>query len=141
MTRKELTSHIFEKGSYLVVGLDTDINKIPTHLLTEADPIFSFNRQIIDVTRDHCVGYKINTAFYESMGSRGWESMQKTVEYIGDKYFTIADAKRGDIGNTSKQYAKAFFESLPFDSMNLILKPCSTSSIGSTKLEKITSPF
>ncbi len=119
MTREKLISHIFEKGSYLIVGLDTDIDKIPKHLLTEVDPIFSFNKEIIDATKDHCVGYKLNTAFYESMGSSGWESMKKTVEYIGNDHFTIADAKRGDIGNTSTQYAKAFFESLSFDSITI----------------------
>jgi len=90
MTREKLISHIFEKGSYLIVGLDTDIDKIPKHLLTEVDPIFSFNKEIIDATKDHCVGYKLNTAFYESMGSSGWESMKKTVEYIGNDHFTIS---------------------------------------------------
>src|SRR5690606_32583283 len=101
------------------VGLDTDITKIPQHLLKEKDPIFEFNKQIIDVTHDLCVSYKLNTAFYESMGLKGWEAMQKTLEYIPKEQFTIADAKRGDIGNTSAMYAKAFFENMDFDSVTV----------------------
>lgn len=120
MTRNELTTHIFEKGTYLCVGLDTDLNKIPRHLLKDsADPVFSFNKAIIDATKDLCVAYKINTAFYENMGIKGWESLQRTVEYIPATHFKIADAKRGDIGNTSHQYAKAFFETFHFDAITV----------------------
>ena len=119
MTRSQLVEQIQKKRSYLCVGLDTDIRKIPEHLLRETDPVFSFNRAIIDATRDYCVAYKINTAFYEAGGVQGWESMEKTVRYIGTDHFTIADAKRGDIGNTSHQYARAFFETLPFDSVTV----------------------
>lgn len=119
MTRQQLVQQIFEKRSYLCVGLDTDITKIPQHLLTEPDPVFAFNKAIIDATKDLCVAYKINTAFYEALGLKGWEAMEKTVNYIGDDHFKIADAKRGDIGNTSDQYAKAFFETLPFDSITV----------------------
>ena len=117
MNRQQLVEHIFLKKSYLCVGLDTDITKIPKHLLSETDPVFSFNKAIIDSTKDLCVSYKINTAFYEAMGVKGWESLEKTVHYIGHEHFKIADAKRGDIGNTSFQYAKAFFETLPFDAV------------------------
>lgn len=119
MTRNELVHQIKKKKSYLCVGLDTDITKIPQHLLTDPDPVFTFNKAIIDATRDVCVAYKINTAFYEALGVKGWEAMEKTVRYIGTEHFTIADAKRGDIGNTSDQYAKAFFETLPFDSITV----------------------
>ena len=108
-----------KKQSYLCVGLDTDITKIPKHLLSEPDPVFAFNKAIIDATKDLCVAYKINTAFYEALGVKGWEAMEKTVHYIGDEHFKIADAKRGDIGNTSDQYAKAFFETLPFDAVTV----------------------
>src|SRR6186997_1973522 len=119
MTRQQLVEQIFKKRSYLCVGLDTDITKIPKHLLSEPDPVYSFNKAIIDATKDLCVAYKINTAFYEALGVKGWEAMEKTVRYIGDEHFKIADAKRGDIGNTSSQYAKAFFETLPFDSITV----------------------
>lgn len=119
MTRQQLVDHIFAKRSYLCVGLDTDITKIPKHLLTNPDPVFEFNKQIIDATRDLCVSYKINTAFYEALGPRGWESLERTVGYIPADYFKIADAKRGDIGNTSSQYAKAFFETLNFDAVTV----------------------
>ncbi|PSL47758.1 orotidine-5'-phosphate decarboxylase [Chitinophaga niastensis] len=119
MNRQELVNLIKEKQSYLCVGLDTDIQKIPKHLLAHADPVFAFNKAIIDATKDLCVAYKINTAFYESMGIRGWESLQRTVEYIPSGIFTIADAKRGDIGNTSTQYAKTFFETYKFDSVTV----------------------
>jgi len=119
MTRQQLVDQIFKKQSYLCVGLDTDITKIPKHLLNEADPVFSFNKAIINATKDLCVSYKINTAFYEALGVKGWEAMEKTVRYIGDEHFKIADAKRGDIGNTSSQYAKAFFESMPFDAVTI----------------------
>ena len=119
MTRQQLVEQIFKKQSYLCVGLDTDISKIPKHLLVESDPVFTFNKAIIDATKDLCVAYKINTAFYEALGVKGWEAMEKTVRYIGDEHFKIADAKRGDIGNTSDQYAKAFFETLPFDAITV----------------------
>lgn len=119
MTRQQLVGQIFKKRSYLCVGLDTDITKIPKHLLSEPDPVFAFNKAIINATKDQCVAYKINTAFYEALGVKGWEAMEKTVRYIGDEHFKIADAKRGDIGNTSDQYAKAFFETLPFDAITV----------------------
>src|SRR6185369_14613425 len=119
MTRKELVGQIFSKRSYLCIGLDTDIEKIPRPLLSLADPVFEFNKQIIDATRDLCVSYKLNTAFYEAMGVKGWESLEKTVNYIPKEHFKIADAKRGDIGNTSSQYAKAFFETLNFDAITV----------------------
>ncbi|GGB92102.1 orotidine-5'-phosphate decarboxylase [Dyadobacter sediminis] len=110
MTYEALFESICRKKSYLCVGLDTDIRKIPAHLLKEKDPVFEFNRQIIDATADFCVSYKPNTAFYEALGPKGWESLQKTVEYIPKTHFTIADAKRGDIGNTSGLYARTFFD-------------------------------
>jgi orotidine-5'-phosphate decarboxylase len=119
MTRHQLVEEIFRKRSYLCVGLDTDITKIPKHLLSGADPVFQFNKQIIDATKDLCVGYKINTAFYEAMGVKGWESLERTVNYIPQEHFKIADAKRGDIGNTSSHYAKAFFETLNFDAVTV----------------------
>jgi orotidine-5'-phosphate decarboxylase len=119
MTRQHLVDQIFKKCSYLCVGLDTDITKIPNHLLSAADPAFEFNKQIIDATKELCVSYKINTAFYEAMGVKGWESLEKTVNYISKDHFKIADAKRGDIGNTSSQYAKAFFETLNFDAVTV----------------------
>ncbi|WMN08058.1 orotidine-5'-phosphate decarboxylase [Marivirga arenosa] len=119
MNYQELSQQIKSKSSYLCVGLDSDINKIPQHLLKEEDPIFEFNKQIIDATIDYAVAYKPNIAFYESMGVKGWESLQKTIEYLPDDVFTIADAKRGDIGNTSKMYAKAFFEQMNFDSITV----------------------
>jgi orotidine-5'-phosphate decarboxylase len=119
MNRQALIHQIKTKKSYLCVGLDTDISKIPTHLLEFEDPIFEFNKQIIDATHDMCVSYKLNTAFYEARGVIGWQSLEKTLHYIPKDIFTIADAKRGDIGNTSKQYAKAFFETIPFDSITV----------------------
>ncbi len=119
MNYDKLVSEIKEKQSFLCVGLDTDINKIPKHLLIEEDPIFEFNKQIIDATKDYCVAYKPNIAFYESLGPKGWESLQKTIDYIPENIFTIADAKRGDIGNTSKMYAKTFFEYYNFDSVTV----------------------
>ena len=119
MTRQQLVEQIYKKRSYLCVGLDTDITKIPKHLLSHADPVFEFNKQIIDATKDLCVAYKINTAFYEALGVKGWETMEKTVNYIPQEHFKIADAKRGDIGNTSAQYAKAFFETLNFDAITV----------------------
>lgn len=119
MNRDQLIQQIYTKSSYLVVGLDSDITKIPKHLLSADDPVFEFNREIIDATADLCVGYKINTAFYESRGLKGWQSMERTVNYISSNHFRIADAKRGDIGNTSSQYAKAFFEAMPFDAITV----------------------
>ena len=119
MTREQLIEQIKLKRSYLCVGLDTDAGKIPPHLQSDPDSIFEFNRQIIDATKHLCVAYKINTAFYEVLGSRGWEIMERTIKYIPEEHFTIADAKRGDIGNTSTQYAKAFFESLDFDAITV----------------------
>jgi orotidine-5'-phosphate decarboxylase len=119
MTRQQLVEQIFQKRSYLCVGLDTGITKIPKYLLSAADPVFEFNKAIIDATKDLCVAYKINTAFYEALGVKGWQALEKTVNYIPHSHFTIADAKRGDIGNTSSQYAKAFFETLPFDSITV----------------------
>jgi len=119
MNKQALFEQIKQKGSYLCVGLDTDIKKIPQHLLSEEDPIFAFNKQIIDATIEHAVAYKPNIAFYEAHGLKGWESLQKTIEYLPDDVFTIADAKRGDIGNTSKMYAQAFFEELQFDSITV----------------------
>ena len=119
MTRKELVQTILTKRSYLCVGLDTDPAKLPVCLQGDPDAVFNFNRQIIDATRDLCVAYKINTAFYEALGVEGWEIMQRTAEYIGNGHFRIADAKRGDIGNTSDQYARAFFRQLPFDSVTV----------------------
>ncbi|HMU10466.1 MAG TPA: orotidine-5'-phosphate decarboxylase [Ferruginibacter sp.] len=119
MTRKQLVQQIQTKRSYLCVGLDTDITKIPLHLRSHPDAVFEFNKQIIDATKDLCVAYKINSAFYEAMGLKGWEAMEKTVNYIPREHFTIADAKRGDIGNTSTQYAKAFFETMNFDAITV----------------------
>lgn len=119
MNRAELFEQIRRKKSYLCVGLDTDIEKIPKHLLSGADPVFEFNRQIIDATHEFCVAYKTNVAFYEALGPKGWESLQKTLDYIPKNIFTIADAKRGDIGNTSSLYAKAFFSRMNFDSLTV----------------------
>ena len=119
MNRHQLIHQIIQKQNYLCVGLDTDIDKIPQHLLSAHDPVFEFNKAIIDATKDFCISYKINTAFYEAMGLKGWEALQKTVEYIPATHFTIADAKRGDIGNTSAQYAKAFFETYGFDAITV----------------------
>ena len=119
MNRLELVSTIRKKKSVLCVGLDTDLEKIPKHLLQEDDPCFAFNKAIIDATKDYTVAYKINTAFYEAQGVDGWKSMQRTLEYIPKDIFTIADAKRGDIGNTSTQYAKTFFHTYPFDSVTV----------------------
>ena len=119
MTKKDLHQQILQKQSYLCIGLDADLDRIPTHLLDLEDPIFEFNKQIIDATQDLCVAYKPNMAFYEAMGIKGWKSLEKTLNYIPDTHFTIADAKRGDIGNTSRQYARAFFETLNFDSITV----------------------
>ncbi|WP_461089834.1 orotidine-5'-phosphate decarboxylase [Spirosoma gilvum] len=123
MTYAELSNQITQKQSYLCVGLDTDPRKIPTHLLTEKDPVFAFNKAIIEATADFAVAYKPNIAFYEAQGPRGWESLQKTLDYIPADCFTIADAKRGDIGNTSDLYARTFFDptaaGLSFDSVTV----------------------
>ena len=119
MHRKILINQIKEKQSYLCVGLDTDITKISKHLQQNKNAIVEFNKAIIDATKDYCVSYKINTAFYEANGSKGWEDMEATVNYIPSTHFKIADAKRGDIGNTSSQYAKAFFETLQFDAITV----------------------
>ena len=123
MTRQELFDQIKRKESFLCVGLDTDLRKIPSHLLKEKDPVFEFNRQIIESTARYAVAYKPNIAFYEAMGPRGWESLQKTLEVIPRECFTIADAKRGDIGNTSGLYARAFFDpqssGMSFDSITV----------------------
>jgi orotidine-5'-phosphate decarboxylase len=119
MNRIQLVEQIKARRSFLCIGLDTDRSKIPAHLLAESDPIFAFNRAIIDATRDLCVSYKINTAFYEAEGESGWISMRKTLAYIGSDHLVIADAKRGDIGNTSDQYARAFFETLTFDAITV----------------------
>ncbi|NHN26887.1 orotidine-5'-phosphate decarboxylase [Flavobacterium jejuense] len=122
MTTEQLINQIETKKSFLCIGLDVDLTKIPQHFLETEDPIFEFNKAIIDATHDLCVSYKPNTAFYEAYGIKGWQSLQKTIHYINEKYpeiFTIADAKRGDIGNTSSMYAKAFFEDLQFDSVTV----------------------
>lgn len=123
MTYEALFEQISQKKSYLCIGLDTDIRKIPAHLNKAADPVFEFNKQIIDATADFCVSYKPNIAFYEASGVRGWESLQKTIEYIPKSHFTIADAKRGDIGNTSGLYARTFFDpsasGLDFDAVTV----------------------
>ena len=122
MTTQQLVSEIQKKKSFLCIGLDVDLDKIPAHLLLEEDPIFAFNKAIIDATHHLCVAYKPNTAFYEAYGIKGWKSLEKTINYLNEKHpeiFTIADAKRGDIGNTSTMYAKAFFEDLAFDSVTV----------------------
>ncbi|WP_104736196.1 orotidine-5'-phosphate decarboxylase [Hanstruepera ponticola] len=122
MTTQQLTEQIKKKKSFLCIGLDVDLTKIPQHLLSEEDPIFAFNKAIIDATHHLCVAYKPNTAFYEAYGIKGWQALEKTINYLNDKHpeiFTIADAKRGDIGNTSSMYAKAFFEDLAFDSVTV----------------------
>ena len=119
MTRTQIVEQIFAKGSYLIVGLDTDPSKLPAPLKGNKDGVALFNKAIIDATKDYCVGYKINTAFYEAHGRKGWEVMEETADYIPSTHFKIADAKRGDIGNTSAQYAKAFFETLNFDAITV----------------------
>ncbi|MCB0802278.1 MAG: orotidine-5'-phosphate decarboxylase [Flavobacteriales bacterium] len=119
MNRKQLIEEIKSKQSFLCVGLDTDITKIPKHLLSLDNPILEFNKQVIDATKDFCVAYKPNIAFYECLGSRGWDILQETLAYIPDNIFTIADAKRGDIGNTASMYAKTFLEKYQFDSVTV----------------------
>lgn len=125
MTREELFENIMRKRSFLCVGLDTDVNKIPEFLFDregDLDPIFEFNKSIIDATAEYCVAYKPNLAFYESLGLQGWDVLERTIDYIREKYpdqFLIADAKRGDIGNTSAMYARTFFGALDFDSVTV----------------------
>lgn len=122
MTRKELIASIQRKRSFLCVGLDTDLKKVPAHLLQEEDPVFAFNKAIIDATAPYCVAYKPNLAFYESMGVKGWIAFEKTVSYLRENYpdqFIIADAKRGDIGNTSAMYARTFFEEIDLDAVTV----------------------
>ena len=119
MTRSELIAQIHLKQSFLCVGLDPDLTKIPKHLLQLEDPIFEFNKAIIDATKEYCVAYKPNTAFYEAYGVAVWQALEKTINYIPKDCFIIADAKRGDIGNTSLAYAKAFFETLPCDAITV----------------------
>ena len=122
MNTQELVDQIHQKKSFLCIGLDVDLDKIPEHLLQDEDPIFSFNKQIIDATHHLAVAFKPNTAFYEAHGVTGWRALEKTIHYLNENYpeiFTIADAKRGDIGNTSSMYAKAFFEDLAFDAVTV----------------------
>ncbi|MGA9238794.1 orotidine-5'-phosphate decarboxylase [Robiginitalea sp.] len=122
MTQAQLTAEIRKKESFLCIGLDTDLEKIPEFLRASKDPLFAFNKAIIDATHDLCVAYKPNTAFYEAYGSEGWRALERTIAYLNDSYphhFTIADAKRGDIGNTSGRYARAFFEAMSFDSVTV----------------------
>jgi orotidine-5'-phosphate decarboxylase len=119
MNRKALFDRIRKKRSFLCIGLDTDITRIPPHLLGYPDPVLEFNRQIIEATHDLCVAYKPNMAFYESRGFEGWVSLERTMQEIPEDIFTIADAKRGDIGNTSTMYAKGFFDQMNFDSITL----------------------
>ena len=130
MDKKQLFENIKAKKSFLCVGLDTDIKKIPQHLLKEEDPIFSFNKAIIDATAPYCIAYKPNLAFYESMGVKGWISFEKTIKYLNENYpnhFIIADAKRGDIGNTSAMYARTFFEEMNIDSVTVAPYMCEDS--------------
>ncbi len=122
MTTEQLYQQIIEKKSFLSVGLDVDLTKVPTHLLQTEDPIFEFCKAIIDATHDLCVAYKPNTAFFEAYGLKGWQALEKTIAYINENHpdiFTIADAKRGDIGNTSAMYAKAFLKDMDFDSITV----------------------
>jgi orotidine-5'-phosphate decarboxylase len=119
MNQQQLIQQIFDKKSFLCIGLDTELSKIPKHLHANTNAILDFNKSIIDATKNLCVSYKINTAFYEALGVKGWQIMEETLHYIPSTHFKIADAKRGDIGNTSAQYAKAFFETLPFDAITV----------------------
>ncbi len=119
MTRKDLVDRIFSSKSFLCIGLDPDLDRLPSHLLASEDPVFEFNRRIIDATHDLCVAYKPNVAFYEALGAAGWRSLEKTLAYIPEGHLKIADAKRGDIGNTSALYAKAFFETLGADALTV----------------------
>ena len=119
MNRKQLIQQIKLKQSYLCVGLDTDLSKMPAHLQTGEDAVLKFNKAIIDATKEYCIAYKINTAFYEVLGVKGWDILEKTLAYIPSTHFKIADAKRGDIGNTSAQYARTFFETFAFDAVTV----------------------
>src|SRR5690606_14563578 len=119
MTSAQLFDKIRQKSSYLCIGLDSNIKKIPPHLLKLEDPVFEFNRQIVQATSDLCVAYKPNIAFYEALGPEGWQTLEKTVAILPENCFSIADAKRGDIGNTSELYARAFFDRLNFDSVTV----------------------
>lgn len=119
MTLQQIIDHIRQKQSFLCIGLDTDPARIPSFLLKEKDPVFEFNRRIVDATAEYCVAYKPNTAFFEAQGAAGWESLARTAEILPPTHFRIADAKRGDIGNTSERYAKAFFEQMPFDAVTV----------------------
>ena len=119
MTRQQLVEQIYTKGSYLCIGLDTDPDMLPVPLRGEPDGVVRFNKAIIEATKDLCVAYKVNTAFYEAMGSKGWEALERTAGYLPDSHFRIADAKRGDIGNTSYRYAKAFLKEMPFDAVTI----------------------
>ncbi len=119
MNYYQIVKKIREKKSYLCIGLDTDASKIPKHLKSHPNAVFEFNKNIIDATKDYCISYKINTAFYEAQGIKGWQALEETLHYIPHTHFKIADAKRGDIGNTSHQYAKTFFETLPFDAVTI----------------------
>jgi orotidine-5'-phosphate decarboxylase len=119
MTIEFIEQQIRQKKSYLCIGLDTDLSLIPKHLQQQPNAMVTFNKAIIDATKDYCVSYKINTAFYETLGTKGWDIMEETLHYIPNTHFKIADAKRGDIGNTSSRYAKAFFETLPFDAITV----------------------
>ena len=119
MTFSALSNHLYQKKSYLCVGLDTDASQIPRYLQSQKNAVIAFNKTIIDATKDYCVAYKINTAFYEAMGAKGWDIMQETFDYIPHTHFKIADAKRGDIGNTSHQYARAFFETMGVDAITV----------------------
>ena len=119
MKKRQLFDHIKSKKSFLCVGLDPDLEKIPKHLLETEDPIFEFNKAIIDATLPYAIAYKPNVAFYESLGIYGWQALKKTIEYLPKEVFTIADAKRGDIGNTSNKYAEAFFKKMSFDAITL----------------------
>ena len=137
MDKKQLFENIKAKKSFLCVGLDTDIKKIPQHLLKEEDPIFSFNKAIIDATAPYCIAYKPNLAFYESMGVKGWISFEKTIKYLNENYpnhFIIADAKRGDIGNTSAMYARTFFEEMNIDSVTVGYPACAYKQQGFARL-------
>lgn len=119
MQLHQLSEQIVDRKNFLCIGLDTELSKIPKHLQQQPNAVLHFNKAIIDATKDYCVSYKINTAFYEAMGSKGWDILEDTLHYIPNTHFTIADAKRGDIGNTAAQYAKAFFETLPFDAVTV----------------------
>ncbi|MBI3233546.1 MAG: orotidine-5'-phosphate decarboxylase [Bacteroidetes bacterium] len=119
MNYSQITEHILDKKNYLCVGLDTDTTKLPAHLKNTPDGVITFNKAIIEATKDYCVSYKVNTAFYEARGKQGWEELEETFKLIPDTHFKIADAKRADIGNTSEQYARAFFEYMKADAVTV----------------------